>query len=211
MPPGRPSGTTSWADSVQPPPPPPDEITHLLEAASRGEEQAFERVFQVVYDELRRLARQVRRGRASDTLNTTALVHEAYLRLLPSRHLGWEGRSHFMGVAARAMRQVLVRAAERRTSVKRGGGQSALPLEEAVQRPPEALGGGVDPDRILALDGALRRLETLSARQARVVECRYFAGLSVEETAAALGISEPTVKRDWSVARAWLARELSGA
>jgi RNA polymerase sigma factor (TIGR02999 family) len=187
--------------------PPPDDITRLLEAASAGEAEAFDRVFQLVYDELRRLARQVRRGRGSETLNTTALVHEAYLRLLPSRELGWEGRSHFLGVAARAMRQVLVRAAERRSSAKRGGGLSVLPLDEALQRPPD--GAGVDPERILALDGALRRLEVLSARQARVVECRYFAGLSVEETAAALGISEPTVKRDWSVARAWLARELS--
>jgi RNA polymerase sigma factor (TIGR02999 family) len=187
--------------------PPPDDITRLLEAASAGEAEAFDRVFQLVYDELRRLARQVRRGRGSETLNTTALVHEAYLRLLPSRELGWEGRSHFLGVAARAMRQVLVRAAERRSSAKRGGGLSVLPLDDALQRPPD--GAGVDPERVLALDGALRRLEVLSARQARVVECRYFAGLSVEETAAALGISEPTVKRDWSVARAWLARELS--
>jgi DNA-directed RNA polymerase specialized sigma24 family protein len=160
------------------------EVSVLLASASAGEREAFDRVFKLVYDELRRLARQVRRGRASDTLSTTALVHEAYLRLLPSRGLAWEGRSHFMAVAARAMRQVLVRAAERHATAKRGGGQADLSLDESAHRP---------------------------LRQARVVECRFFAGLSVEETAQALAISEPTVKRDWSAARAWLAREVAGA
>jgi RNA polymerase sigma factor (TIGR02999 family) len=187
------------------------EVSVLLASASAGEREAFDRVFNLVYDELRRLARQVRRGRASDTLSTTALVHEAYLRLLPSRGLAWEGRSHFMAVAARAMRQVLVRAAERHATAKRGGGLAALSFDESAHRPLEADPTMVDPTRLLALDSAVAQLETFSPRQARVVECRFFAGLSVEETAQALAISEPTVKRDWSAARAWLAREMASA
>jgi RNA polymerase sigma factor (TIGR02999 family) len=187
------------------------EVSVLLASASAGEREAFDRVFKLVYDELRRLARQVRRGRASDTLSTTALVHEAYLRLLPSRGLAWEGRSHFMAVAARAMRQVLVRAAERHATAKRGGGQADLSLDESAHRPLQSDATMVDPTRLLALDSAVAQLEAFSPRQARVVECRFFAGLSVEETAQALAISEPTVKRDWSAARAWLAREVAGA
>lgn len=186
-----------------------EEITRLLHSAADGDQEAFDRVFDVVYEELRRLARQVRRGRASETLNTTALVHEAYLRLLPSRALGWESRGHFMGVAARAMRQVLVRAAERRTAAKRGGGAADLELKEAFQRPAGEHAGRVEPEQLLVLDEALDRLEGMSPRQARVVECRFFAGLSVEETADALDVSAPTVKRDWRAARAWLARELA--
>jgi RNA polymerase sigma factor (TIGR02999 family) len=187
------------------------EVSALLASASAGEREAFDRLFHLVYDELRRLARQVRRGRASDTLSTTALVHEAYLRLLPSRGLAWEGRSHFMAVAARAMRQVLVRAAERHATAKRGGGQVDLSLDESAHRPLQVDAAMVDPTRLLALDSAVSQLEAFSPRQARVVECRFFAGLSVEETAQALAISEPTVKRDWSAARAWLAREMTGA
>lgn len=189
--------------------PPPEEITRLLESASSGNGEAFDRVFRVVYDELRGLARLVRRGRASETLNTTALVHEAYLRLLPSQGLAWQGRSHFMGVAARAMRQVLVRAAERRSAIKRGGGDEPVSLVESQHQRLGGDVGQVEPERILVLDAALSRLEALSPRQARVVECRFFAGLSVEETAQALSVSEPTVKRDWSAARAWLAREMA--
>lgn len=194
--------------AAMPPEPTPPDVTRLLRSAAAGDEAAFDRVFQAVYDELRRLARHVRRGRASETINTTALVHEAYLRLVPSRDLDWEGRSHFLGVAARAMRQVLVRAAERKAAAKRGSGQADVSLDDA---PAGALAGavGVEPEGVLALDAALDRLEALSPRQARVVECRYFAGLSVGETAVALEISEPTVKRDWRAARAWLARELS--
>jgi RNA polymerase sigma factor (TIGR02999 family) len=190
---------------------PDDDVSLLLASASAGDREAFDRVFHLVYGELRRLARQVRRGRASDTLSTTALVHEAYLRLLPSRGLGWEGRSHFMAVAARAMRQVLVRAAEQRATAKRGGGQADLPLDESAQGPLSADAGMVDPVRLLALDSAVARLESFSPRQARVIECRFFAGLSVEETARALAVSEPTIKRDWSAARAWLAREMSAS
>ena len=179
------------------------EVTQLLHRARDGEDGAFDALYHLLYDELRRLARSVRRSGASETLNTTALVHEAYVRLIPSRDLSWNDRSHFFGVAARAMRQVLVRAVEQRATRKRGGGMVAVPLSEARD------GVAFDPHRFLALDEALSALERESPRQARVVECRFFAGLSVEETAAALEISGPTVKRDWRFARAWLAEELS--
>ncbi|MBT8405394.1 MAG: sigma-70 family RNA polymerase sigma factor [Gemmatimonadetes bacterium] len=186
------------------------DVNRLLASAAGGDSAAFDQVFRIVYDELRQLARQVRRGRGAATVNTTALVHEAYLRLLPSRTFAWEGRSHFMGVAARAMRQVLVRAAERRSAGKRGGGAVDLSLDDAVHAPLQAPAGSISAEQIIALDAAIERLEALDPRQARVVECRFFAGLSVDETAAALNVSAPTVKRDWRAARAWLARALDG-
>jgi RNA polymerase sigma factor (TIGR02999 family) len=151
-----------------------------------------------VYGELKRLARAARAGRAGETLSTTALVHEAYLKLAPSAGAGWEGRAHFFGVAARAMRQLLVDAARRRARVKRGGGGAAVTLDE---------GGHAAPtrgDELLALDEALDRLAALDPRQARVVELRFFGGLTSAEAAEALGISVPTVERDWRAARAWL-------
>jgi RNA polymerase sigma factor (TIGR02999 family) len=188
----------------------PHEVTRLLDAARAGDDEAFDRAFAVVYEELRRLAHHVRRGRASETLNTTALVHEAYVHLLPSQDLKWEGRSHFLGVAARAMRQVLVRAAERRNAAKRGGGVQPVTLDGIQHGVAAGDWSEVQPEQILALDQALQRLAEFSPRQARVVECRFFAGLSVEETAAALDISERSVKRDWQGARAWLTRELAG-
>lgn len=175
------------------------EVTRLLHRARDGDAAAFDELYGIVYEELRKVARGIRRPGAPETINTTALVHEAYLRLLPSRGLEWNDRSHFFGVAARAMRQVLMRAAERSATKKRGGGQADLALDEARD------GVVFDPLRLLDLDAALAGLEKEHPRQARVVECRFFAGLSVEETAVALGISEPTVKRDWRFARAWLA------
>ncbi len=197
---------TDAQEPITPAPPPEAEVTRLLHSAADGDEQAFDRVFQLVYDELHRLARIIRRGKASETLNTTALVHEAYVRLVPSQKLEWAGRGHFLAVAARAMRQVMVRAAERKTTAKRGGGEAPIAFEEELHG---SSGDQVSPERVLVLDEALARLEALEPRQARVVECRFFAGLSVEETAGALGISEPTVKRDWRAARAWLAREMA--
>jgi RNA polymerase sigma factor (TIGR02999 family) len=185
-----------------------ESVTRLLSDASDGDEAAFREVFALVYDELMRLARQVRRGRASETLDTTALVHEAYVHLLPSKSLDWQGRGHFFAVAARAMRQVLVRAAEKKATLKRGSGASAVELDDAVHGAP-ATAAGLEPERVVRLDEALRRLDAFSPRQARVVECRFFAGLSVEQTARALDVSEPTVKRDWQAARAWLLRELA--
>ena len=196
------------------------DVTRLLDAAGSGDGDAFREVFDLVYEELHRLAHHVRKGRASETMNTTALLHEAYIHLLPSQALDWQGRKHFMAVAARAMRQVLVRAAEKRTARKRGGGQAATSLDEGVHSEGALASGGVPggtgvpgftPERVVALDEALQRLETFAPRQARVVECRYFAGLDVDETADALDISRATVKRDWKTARAWLAKELSPA
>lgn len=178
-------------------------VTELLHAVRAGDEQAHEAVYERTYEALRRLAHGVRRGRAGDTLNTTALVHEAYLKLLPSPEAPWEDRAHFLRVAARAMRQVLVDAARHRTRLKRGGAARAVTFDDALHEPP------LDDRDLLALDGALGALERLDARAARVVECRFFAGLTVEETADALGLSAPTVKRDWRAARAWLARELA--
>lgn len=180
-----------------------DEITRLLRELNRGDESAVERLFPIVYDELRRLARgQLARERPGHTLNTTALVHEAYLRLVDSDQ-NPENRRHFFGIAARSMRQILVNYAKYRKREKRGGGQSNLPLEEARFVADEQV------DDVIALDLALNKLAALNQRQSRVVEFRYFAGLSLNETAASLGVSVATVKRDWTFARAWLHRELS--
>jgi len=175
------------------------DITHLLHDAQAGDADAFDAVYKRVYDELHRLARVVRQGRASHTLNTTALVHEAYLKLMPSQGLAWQDRAHFFRVAARAMRQVLMNAARDRVTQKRGGPALTVQLNDQVHAT------DVTPERLLMFEDALARLETLSVRQARVVECRFFTGLSVEETAQTLGISTPTVKRDWRAARAFLA------
>jgi RNA polymerase sigma factor (TIGR02999 family) len=184
------------------PEPPAGELTALLHAASAGDAQAFDRAFARVYDELYRLAGRVRGGRASDTLGATALVHEAYLKLAPAAQPAWEGRRHFLRVAARAMRQVLVGVARERVASKRGGGDLAVTLDEGAHAAP------VRAAELLALDEALTHLAALDERQARVVELRYFAGLTSEETAEVLDVSVPTVQRDWRAARAWLAVEL---
>jgi RNA polymerase sigma factor (TIGR02999 family) len=184
---------------------PTGEITLLLRAAQDGDRVAFDEVYRVVYDELRSLARAVRSRHRSDTLNTTALVHEAYLKLVPAPRGEVHDRAHFFGIAARAMRQVLVDAARRRSAARRGGGAIVAELNESLDRSPAAT---VQAEDILALDAALKQLEAMSARQASVIECRVFAGLSVTETALALRVSEPTVKRDWQTARAFLAHAL---
>jgi RNA polymerase sigma factor (TIGR02999 family) len=190
---------------IPPPGRPPlaDAVTRLLNEASGGRAGALDEVFPAVYDELQRLARMVRAGRAGETLNTTSLVHEAYLKLVRSEGVAWEGRRHFFRVAARAMRQVVVRDAERRRTDKRGGGRAATTLVEGLHCAPAT------DDEILALHDALARLEALDARQAAVVEVRFFAGLTLDETADVLGVSVPTVTRDWRLARVWLARELA--
>lgn len=158
-------------------------------------------LFTACYDELRRRAHGVRRRGAPRTLSTTGLVHEAYLKL---RGVGaWDSREHFLNTAARAMRQLLVNAAEARVATKRGGGAWAVTLDEDVGATAPAR-----PEQVVVLDEALARLEQLNPRQARVVECRYFAGFSVEETAGILGIGTATVQRDWRFARAWLQRAL---
>jgi RNA polymerase sigma factor (TIGR02999 family) len=176
-------------------------VDALIDAARAGDHAAFDDLFAAVYQELRGLAHVVGADRPDRTLSTTEMVHEAYLKLLPSRGVEWEGRQHFLRVAARAMRQLLVDGARRRAVRRREAARLGSDLH-----PAEAT--TLLPDELVALDDALGRLEVLSPRQASVVECRLFAGLSVEETAAALEVSEPTVKRDWRIARAWLTHAL---
>jgi RNA polymerase sigma factor (TIGR02999 family) len=180
-------------------PPDPGEITHLLMSISEGDRDALNRLFPVVYAELRAAAhRQLAHIRPGDTLQTTALVHEAYLKLLGAARPVWHDRRHFFAVASRAMRQIVVDYARTQMAQKRGGGAIALTLDE--QQLPVA-------DRaheLVQLDSALTELESLSERPARVVELRFFGGLSVEETASAMDISERTVKREWQKARAFL-------
>ena len=180
-------------------------VTELLDLHRRGDPRALDDVFVLVYEELRQLARMVRRGRAGHTMNTTALVHEAYLKLVPSQLAGVDNRVYFYRVAARAMRQLLVDAARQRAAEKRGGGQRAVTFDEELHA------GALQAEQLLMVDDALRRLESVNTRAAQVVECRFFAGLDVEETAQALEISAPTVKRDWRSARAWLVRHLNAA
>jgi RNA polymerase sigma factor (TIGR02999 family) len=179
----------------------------LLDALHRGEPGAVDRLLPVVYDELRRLAEHARRGPAAETLNTTALVHEAYLRIAGQDNPSFESRAHVLGVAAKAMRHVLVDHARRRGAHKRGGDLARIDLTDA-----DRFAGTPERDlALLALDDALGRLAARDPRKARVVECRFFGDLSVEETAAALGISTATVKRDWAMAQAWLYREIADA
>jgi len=180
-------------------------VTELLVAVNAGSPAALDEVFTRVYDELHRLAHHVRRDRAGATLDTTALVHEAYLKLATAMP-AMNDRRHFLAVAARAMRQVLVNAARDANAQKRGGDVELVTLSDADA----AFARTVRPEELLALDDALERLAKLDARQAAIVECRFFAGLDVEETAEILGISAPTVGRDWRAARAWLGRELRG-
>jgi RNA polymerase sigma factor (TIGR02999 family) len=181
----------------------PGEISRLLLNWREGGDAATSKLMRVVYSELRRLAaRQMRRERPDHTLQTTGLVNEAYLRLVSQKNAPWEGRIHFFGVASRVMREILVEYARKRAALKRGGARKVY-LEDVAE--PAALNKGVD---LLALDEALLRLERLDPQQCRIVELRFFSGLSVEETAAVLGISPRTVKRDWSVAKIWLHREI---
>jgi RNA polymerase sigma factor (TIGR02999 family) len=179
------------------------DVTGLLQAWGGGDSAALDRLVPIVYDELHRQAqRYLRRENPGHTLQTTALVHEAYLRLVDQREARWQNRAQFFGVAAQAMRRILVDHARRHQAAKRGGSAVPVTLEEGAVA---AAGSGVD---LVALDDALTRLAALDPQQARVVELRYFTGLGIEETAEALGISPATVKRDWAMARAWLKREL---
>jgi RNA polymerase sigma-70 factor, ECF subfamily len=179
------------------------EVTKLLRAWSAGEDRALEELIPLVYQELRRMARRQMLGeKCGHTLQTTALVHEAYLRLLGSRNVNWQDRAHFFAISARLMRRVLVEFARARGSQKRGGGILKITLDEAVIGPAEKGRG------LLALDDALHALAGVDARKCKVVELRFFGGLSVEETAAVLEVSPDTVFRDWRLARAWLVREM---
>jgi RNA polymerase sigma factor (TIGR02999 family) len=179
------------------------EVTRLLRAAVAGDAGALDRLVPLVYDELLRLAhRQLAREHGSQTLQTTALVHEAYLKLLGGGWMGAADRPHFLAIAARAMRQVLVDFARRRKAAKRGGGMMNATLSDG-DHPVE-----FPADDLLALD---RALEQLDSRQRQIVECRFFGGMEESDIAAALGISERTVRRDWVKARAWLHRSLNPA
>jgi len=181
------------------------EVTELLRAWRAGDSKAEERLIGLLYRELHAMARRrLRRERQSTTLQTTALVHEAYLRLVDQRRVEWRDRGHFLALAATMMRRVLVDRARARQAGKRGAGEAMVTLAGA-----EAM--GIDPAvEVLAVDEALARLAASFPRPARVVELRFFGGLEMEEIGAAIGVTERTVKRDWAFARAWLARELGG-
>jgi RNA polymerase sigma factor (TIGR02999 family) len=182
-------------------------ISQLLRQWSGGDEKALERLMPLVYDELRRLARSyLRRERPDHTLQPTALVNEAYLRLIEQRSVTWKNRAHFFGIAAQMMRRILVNHALAKRAAKRGGFADTLTLEDAEARRLVPDARGVD---VLSLDEALQELARLDERQSRVVELRYFGGLSIEEAAAALDLSPATVKREWSTARVWLRRRLT--
>ena len=184
----------------------PSVVATMVDNARKGDEQALAALLPLVYDELRRLAaRYMRRERPGQTLQATALVHDAYLRLLRDSQLSWQNRAHFFGIAARSMRQILIERARSRGAAKRGGSRIRVTLDPGLIATAQA------PELDLeALDEALTRLATLDAELARVVEVRFFGGLSIEETAEALNISPATVKRRWTLAKAWLARELRG-
>jgi RNA polymerase sigma factor (TIGR02999 family) len=181
-----------------------DRVTaQLLERWRSGDRSALDALMPVVYEELRDLAgHYLRREPSNHTLQSTALVHEAYVRLAGQKTPDWKGRTHFYGVAARLMRQILVDHARRRDAVKRGGDAVTLALDERL------VGAGPQNIDILALDGALTRLGELSPQQSQIVELRFFSGLSIEETSDVLGVSPGTVKRGWTTARAWLFREM---
>jgi RNA polymerase sigma factor (TIGR02999 family) len=181
------------------------DVTRLLVNWSNGDRQALEALLPLVYDELRLLAgRYLRRERVGHTLQSTALVHEAYLRLIDQRNVQWQNRAHFFAVAAQMIRRILVDHARKTQSEKRGGQAPRLSLDEAM-----AVAQDRDVD-LVALDDALNGLAEIDEQQARIVELRFFGGLSIEETAEVLKISPATVKRDWVMAKSWLYREMTG-
>lgn len=204
-------------------------MTRLIAELEAGSPTALDELFPLVYDEIHALARRHRRRwQGNETLDTTALVHEAYLKLVDQERVSVESRAHFLALAARAMRHILCNYARARGARKRGGDAEIVPFDEldgpplhgaadgpplqgaADGLPPHGVTDGPDRDLLLALDHALERLAEVDPRGARVVECRFFGGLTVDETAAALDVSPRTVKRDWAFAQAWLHRELGG-
>ena len=181
-----------------------DDVSQLLQAWSNGDAHALEALTPIVYGELHRLARRyMKRERPDHSLQTTALIHEAYIRLVDYRRMRWQNRAHFFAVSAQVMRRILVDHA-RRQNQKRGRGIHHLSLDDAL-----AVGEELSPD-LVALDDALKALEQRAPRKAKVVELKFFGGLSIEETAAVLDISPITVRRDWTTAKVWLLRELTG-
>ncbi len=179
------------------------QITRLLNAHASGDRQALDQLMPLIYDDMRRMAQnKLRDERVDHTLNTTALVHEAYLKLVKFDRINYKNSRHFFAIASQVMRNILVDYAVRKKAQKRGGKQHRVTLDE------KDAASEVDISNVLSVHHALERLQEIDERQVRVVECRFFGGLSIEETAKALDISEPTVSRDWNMARAWLNREL---
>jgi RNA polymerase sigma-70 factor, ECF subfamily len=182
------------------------DVTQLLVAWSEGDRAARDELMPLVYEELRRLAhRYMDRERPEHTLQTSALVNEAYLRLIDQKDVKWQNRAHFFGIAAQMMRRILVDYARKRSFVKRGGDLQSVPLEDAMIVSPRRAA------EVVALDDALNNLAELDPRKSQIIELRFFGGLSIEEAAEVLGVSPGTVMRDWTFARAWLRREISGA
>ena len=180
-----------------------EDVTRVLEQMKQGDERAADKLLPLVYDEFRALARHyLAQERGDHTLQPTALVHETYMKLVDQTRVDWQSRSHFFAVAAQAMRRILVDHARTRQREKRGGGRARVILDEAVALSPQK------NEDVLALDEALEKLAQVSPRQAKVVELRFFGGLSVDEVAEALKVSKRTIEGDWTFARAWLAKEL---
>ncbi|MGI9068859.1 MAG: sigma-70 family RNA polymerase sigma factor [Pyrinomonadaceae bacterium] len=181
-----------------------DNVTRLLLDWSNGNEQALEELLPLLYNELRQLAHNLLyRERPGHTLQTTALVHEAYLKLIDQRDARWQNRAHFFAIAAQAMRRILIDSARRHAAVKRGGAGAKISLDEAA-----SISLSPNPN-LLALDEALNALAEIDAQQTRIVELRYFGGLTIEETAEVMDLSPATIKREWSMARAWLHQALT--
>lgn len=187
---------------------PPSEVTRLLQEASGGDVQALDRLLPLVYDELRAIAHGQRRSEPAEfTLNTTALVHEAYLKLVDQTRVTWKNRAHFFAIASRSIRRIVIDHARERLAQKRGAGADHISIEQLESEP---LGDG-HPETLVGLDEALSRLARVDPRQGQVVTYRFFGGLTIEETAEVIGVSVATVKREWTMAKAWLHRELTRA
>jgi RNA polymerase sigma factor (TIGR02999 family) len=183
----------------------PEDLTEMLKQWGGGDRDALDRIMPIIYDELRRIARRnFRRERPDNSLQPTALVNEVYIRLVDQRGMSWQSRAHFFAIAARIMRQILVDRARARNAAKRGGGDYKVDLTDVSDVPDE--GRRLD---LLALDRALDALASFDSEQSRIVELKFFGGLSIEETAEVMGISAATVKREWALAKSWLFRELS--
>lgn len=181
----------------------PKEVTQLLVNWGKGDKQALDQLMPLVYDELHRIAsRYLRRERQGHTLQTTALINEAYMRIVDQKSVNWHNRAHFFGVAAQMMRRILVDHARSHLYAKRGGGAQMLTLDEAIATPRER------DFELVALDDALTALSAIDPQQGRIIELRFFGGLTIEETAEVMGISPATVKRDWNMAKAWLYGEI---
>ena len=180
-----------------------DEVTTLLREWSNGSREAFDKLLPIIYNELRRLARNFLNRERSDSLQTTELVHEAFLKLTDQHSVDWQNRSHFFAIASQAMRRILIDAARERKAIKRDGIKISLDDSPVIS---------VEADEnLLALDMALKELEIFDEQQARIVELRYFGGLTIEETAEVLKISPATIKREWAIARSWLYQKINGA